>query len=96
MVEAGQTYAADEESVCAKKSKSKKRPRIKPLVISFTSADQGDACHEGWWVQEEIGSEKYLFWGSGDHATPADVPRGRWRKYDQLRRRTSSLSCFRW
>ena len=125
LVEAGQTYAADEEfcaycrkstsdprsvvvlcdscnsevhlrcaglarvpegnwlcSVCAKKSKSKKRLRIVPKVISYSS----DACYEGWWVQEEIGSNDYLFWGSGDHATPADVQLGRWRKYDQLRR----------
>ena len=82
LVEQGQTYAADEEPLCTKKSKSKKRPRIVPKVISYSS----DACYKGWWLQEEIDSNDYLFWGSGDHATPADVPRGKWRKYDQLRR----------
>ena len=68
--------------VCTNKSKSKKRLRIVPKVISYSS----DACYKGWWLQEEIDSNDYLFWGSGDHATPADVQLGRWRKYDQLRR----------
>ena len=97
---AGQIYAADEETpsggqrvlpshgmspqrtVSKALSKSKKRPRIVPKVISYSS----DACYKGWWLQEEVDSNDYLFWGSGDHATPADVPRGKWRKYDQLRR----------